>query len=259
MYLPLSTVARAVSVVDVLGELTTPGEFPVVLPALHRLIPGDTVVWSTIGLDRTDVRYRDFPPRALDEARCEVFASLLHEHPLITHFRRTGDPRALRISDFVSTAEFHRLALYREFFRAIGVERQLAVTIAPPEGVLSVVAFNRAGGDFTDVERDLLTLLREPMAAALRRARRREHASLVLAGPLHELTGRERQVIELVALGRTNAGIARALQVSPRTVAKHLEHIYHKLRVTNRVAAAGRMLARPPSPERLTEPVRTPD
>jgi DNA-binding CsgD family transcriptional regulator len=40
-----------------------------------------------------------------------------------------------------------------------------------------------------------------------------------------------------VAAGRTNVAIAHTLQVSPRTVAKHLERIYRKLGVGNRAAA----------------------
>jgi DNA-binding CsgD family transcriptional regulator len=56
---------------------------------------------------------------------------------------------------------------------------------------------------------------------------------------LARLTDAEVQVLELVALGRTNQAIADARNISPRTVAKHLEHIYRKLEVDNRAAAAG--------------------
>ena len=51
------------------------------------------------------------------------------------------------------------------------------------------------------------------------------------------LTAREREVLLLVAEGRTNQAIGHALQVSPRTVAKHLEHAYRKLDVSCRVQA----------------------
>ena len=46
------------------------------------------------------------------------------------------------------------------------------------------------------------------------------------------------QVLDLVAVGKTNAAIARALEISPRTVAKHLEHAYRTLGVTSRATAA---------------------
>lgn len=52
------------------------------------------------------------------------------------------------------------------------------------------------------------------------------------------LSPRERQVLELVASGRTNAEVAQALFISTVTVKAHLRHIYEKLGVRNRVEAA---------------------
>jgi DNA-binding NarL/FixJ family response regulator len=47
--------------------------------------------------------------------------------------------------------------------------------------------------------------------------------------PLIDLTPRERQVLELMAQGRSNAGIARELWVSEGTVHKHVRSILSKL------------------------------
>jgi DNA-binding NarL/FixJ family response regulator len=47
--------------------------------------------------------------------------------------------------------------------------------------------------------------------------------------PLAELTPRERQVLQLMAEGRSNAGIARALWVTEGTVHKHVRSILSKL------------------------------
>jgi DNA-binding NarL/FixJ family response regulator len=44
-----------------------------------------------------------------------------------------------------------------------------------------------------------------------------------------ELTPRERQVMELMAEGRTNAAIARAMVVQPGAVEKHISSIFNKL------------------------------
>lgn len=52
------------------------------------------------------------------------------------------------------------------------------------------------------------------------------------------LTVRERDVLERVAQGRSNARIAMELEIANATVAKHLEHIYGKLGVRSRTAAA---------------------
>jgi DNA-binding CsgD family transcriptional regulator len=52
------------------------------------------------------------------------------------------------------------------------------------------------------------------------------------------LTVRERQVLGLLAEGRTNQQIASVLGISDRTVGSHVGSIYRKLRVNNRVDAA---------------------
>ena len=61
--------------------------------------------------------------------------------------------------------------------------------------------------------------------------------------PLAELTNREREVLELMAQGRTNAGIARALSVTTATVEKHVHSILTKLRLPETRDANRRVLA----------------
>jgi len=50
--------------------------------------------------------------------------------------------------------------------------------------------------------------------------------------PLEGLTTREREVLALMAEGRTNAGIARRLWVTEGTVEKHVHSIFVKLRLS---------------------------
>jgi serine/threonine-protein kinase PknK len=49
--------------------------------------------------------------------------------------------------------------------------------------------------------------------------------------PLSVLSAREREVLALMAEGRSNSGIARALWVTEGTVEKHVQHILTKLRL----------------------------
>lgn len=58
------------------------------------------------------------------------------------------------------------------------------------------------------------------------------------AGPLHRLTAREREVLELLADGATDREIAATLVISPRTASIHVGNILAKLDVPNRGAAA---------------------
>ena len=94
---------------------------------------------------------------------------------------------------------------------------------------------------------------------------RRDLAVLDLLGPVLQrhlrtvptpalpacLTVAERRVLNHVAAGRSNSQIAQRLFVAPSTVSKHLENIYSKLGVTNRMAAVVAVRGAP-----LTDPER---
>ena len=73
------------------------------------------------------------------------------------------------------------------------------------------------------------------------------------AGPLDELTEREREVLVLIAEGRSNKGICARLFLSPKTVEAHVKHIFIKLGVEQssddhrRVLAVLAYLRAPPS------------
>ena len=84
------------------------------------------------------------------------------------------------------------------------------------------------------VEDELLDLARraripieEPAAAAS-----------VAPAALHGLTDREREVLDLIAVGRTYAEIARALMISEKTVSTHVSHLLTKTGTGNRVELA---------------------
>jgi len=55
---------------------------------------------------------------------------------------------------------------------------------------------------------------------------------------LHNLTAREKDVLQYVARGYSNKEIGQALDISPHTVASHVKHIYQKLEVTSRSEAS---------------------
>jgi DNA-binding NarL/FixJ family response regulator len=53
-----------------------------------------------------------------------------------------------------------------------------------------------------------------------------------------ELTEREREILDLIALGLSNGEIAERLTLSLKTVRNHVSNIYNKMQVTDRVQAA---------------------
>jgi two-component system, NarL family, nitrate/nitrite response regulator NarL len=56
--------------------------------------------------------------------------------------------------------------------------------------------------------------------------------------PLAQLSAREQQVLQQIALGASNKEIARALSIAETTVKIHVQHILRKLDLTSRVQAA---------------------
>jgi DNA-binding CsgD family transcriptional regulator len=70
------------------------------------------------------------------------------------------------------------------------------------------------------------------------------HARVARAPNLEALTAREREVLALVAEGRSNASIAQRLQLSEHTVKRHVANILLKLDLPTRAAAAA-LVGRP--------------
>jgi DNA-binding NarL/FixJ family response regulator len=63
---------------------------------------------------------------------------------------------------------------------------------------------------------------------------RRPHSATL---PFPELTAREREILDLIAQGLSNAQIADHLVVSLKTVRNHVSNIFSKLQVADRAQA----------------------
>jgi DNA-binding NarL/FixJ family response regulator len=61
---------------------------------------------------------------------------------------------------------------------------------------------------------------------------------LPVPGDGDQLTRREREVLELIAAGRSNKRIARELGIAEKTVKTHVGHVLAKLGVSDRTQAA---------------------
>lgn len=270
------------------------------------------------------------PREAMFAEAPEALARNLGGHPLVQYYLRTGQNRALFMSDFLSDRQFRRTTLYDELFRPAETDYLLSATLPVPHGLVVGFSLHRKARDFGERDRALVDLLEPHLAQAYERSLLRAavgalegeparpepsivvlgldgdvlwmsreaeralehhfgpkdpggalpaelHAWLVAGGhgpfraatdarrlrvdplgdrpaalllterairPSEEALGRlglsvrESQVLALVALGQTNAEIALALSVSPGTVKRHLEHVYAKLDVHTRTAAA---------------------
>ena len=104
-----------------------------------------------------------------------------------------------------------------------GMPRPLSVTQGTKKMIL---ALHQQTGD--GPEEEWLLVIREESDAAVAEA-------LMIA---FKLTQREAEVLYWVIKGKTNRDIGDILGTSPRTVNKHLEHVFEKLGVETRTAAA---------------------
>ena len=176
-------------------------------------------------------------------------------HPLIRWYSVTGSSAAQLLSRVprevaptTMTAEWSALA------RSFGITHQLALPLRVGGGMEAYVV-SRPDDDYGDGDAELAGLVLPALTALLSQHRvlhdvpEWQYEGVRGAG----LTDREFAVLRLLGAGLTAVAIAHRLHTSPRTVHKHLEHLYRKLGVRDRLMAVQRardagLLVAPPEP-----------
>jgi DNA-binding NarL/FixJ family response regulator len=109
---------------------------------------------------------------------------------------------------------------------------------APADKIIEAIRDVRAGGTVIQpsLARDLLKHFRAG-AEAPPQASAAGHAPAAPEAAMRPLSDREKEILQLIAKGISNSEAASILNLSKATIRTHLEHIYQKLEVTNRVEA----------------------
>ncbi|MFC9234066.1 response regulator transcription factor [Streptomyces decoyicus] len=230
---------RILAVVDLLIDAVDEETLvPALLPLLLGAVPGDSIIWSPRA--GSAERPLTLPAGLLTPDVRNAFARESAADSLVTH-TTLGPGTPMRRSTLQTRGEFHALAAYRDVYRPLDAEQQLAMSF--PAGYADgvprkvCVAISRSGSDFSDDDVAAAALLRTRLSRVLNRL-------APPTSPPSPVTRRESAVLALLARGLTNQQIAHRLAISPRTVDKHLEHAYAKLRVGGRVEAANAWLTR---------------
>jgi DNA-binding CsgD family transcriptional regulator len=180
----------------------------------------------------------DVARMAPDSAEYAALVRRFGNHPIVAqHVSRTADSA---LASFVN-----RLRLLGMVGNCCGeaeLRLNVGLTVASSGSQLVGIAINRSVRDFDDRDGARMEMLRPHIVSAYRHARRLADSAnrLPAAAQLTAaaLTHRESQVLYWVAMGKTNQEVGTILGARPLTIKKHLEHIYDKLGVPNRTAAA---------------------
>ena len=108
------------------------------LSALSALVPSDCTVHRRMGdgLRRELVSATEPRVQASQELGQDRWAAILTrgEHPVVAHWDKSGDDRAVRLSDVIGSVALHRLELYNEFWRPFAIERTMGAKVRLPMG-----------------------------------------------------------------------------------------------------------------------------
>jgi DNA-binding CsgD family transcriptional regulator len=350
----------AVDLIGIVGTQSGPAALAEAgVQRLPELVGSDVTTLSVCTLRTGHRRVVCNPAGAISEGDLACFDRFFFEHPLVRYHAQNPDGTSHRISDSQTPRIFQRTALYNDYYRNVGIDHAIAVPLFVDSSLLVSFVLNRKGRDFSERDREVLDLVRRPLAALYRNALaldgvqralsgvtagdadegwmlvaldaarritgiaprvapwftaafagtragagallpdavdravaaqcaaidgaftiaatpcavegggcrcdvqvlwrgdptrdalvliRRGGAGLAVrnqppTGASPDLTAREREVLQWLAAGKSNAQIADILAASPRTIGKHLENIYAKLGVETRTAAVNRGMA----------------
>lgn len=180
-----------------------------------------------------------WPPRFIPD---EPPGDFDYRHqPLLRWYAATGqrDPQSIgRVPDALASNSIK--GAWHEMARPWNVNHQLSIPLQLGGNDLHSYLVQRPD-DFTEQEFDLASLLQPVLtglAAHLRIVSSNDNVST--HGSMCGLTLREMAILSLLSKGLTAESLARQLGISPRTAGKHLEHIYRKLDVGDRLMAVQR-------------------
>jgi DNA-binding CsgD family transcriptional regulator len=206
------------------------------LAALVELVPSDLVDYCDLDrVHRCALDYVEAGQVADDD--WELFWGIADEHPLCHHQQAYADFSAMRLSDVISRPRLVNSRIYADWFRPSSIAAELEIGIAPSRIRTRNFILDRTHGDYSDRDRAVLEVVRPHLRRIHEMTELRRAVGDSDQEDIDRLTDREAEILELVAAGLTNAGIAERLWISPGTVKKHLENVYTKLGVANRTAA----------------------
>jgi DNA-binding CsgD family transcriptional regulator len=180
------------------------------IASLPKLIASEVTSYNEMRPAEARSRNWVAPQEANSPQQEEAWEHVMHEHPVLAHYHRTSDQHAQRLSDFVSSRQFHRMALYSEHYRLLGVEDALCIVLPGEPGVVSGLALHR-GRRFSEHEKLIADALQPHLVQAYRNALAFDRAMKDLTLLDRALASADRALVVLKPGGRIRfaSGLAR--------------------------------------------------
>lgn len=139
------------------------------LAAVGAAISADIIGFAGFD-DRGAPSADNWSTQTLSPDELEAFAANIAEHPSFGAVVLGKRVEALKITDFATLNEFRQTNLYNEFYRRIGIERQMTIRLPESNERFFSCALNRQKRDFSGRERQMLELLAPHLTLAFRSA-----------------------------------------------------------------------------------------
>ena len=217
------------------GLLTT---FDVTVFAMHERAASGAVKLKTVGIPGHMYAGHSLA-EATDRMTQAANSSLMVHHPLVrwAAISNSSSPQSLRRA-LALTERTVRTGDAVDVLHAVEVDDELVIPlIRYGQRQLFAILGRPGSSPFHDEQMQLAVRL-QPLLIAVKRQADVIGSLLPDEEPRElGLTGRELAVLQLLATGGTATAIGSTLGCSGRTVQKHLEHVYRKLEVRDRVSA----------------------
>lgn len=149
--------------------------------AVEKLIQAELVAFDGFGSDnKYTVTAWASQPHLYTPERLEVFREFVHQHPLIPIALGNKIQSAIKMTDYIAQSEFENLELYNEYFRHVGVRRQMGLTVPVSQDFTYTCSVNRWEDDFTERDRLLLTLISPHLANTIHNSFAYERLNFVI-------------------------------------------------------------------------------
>ncbi|HMR48570.1 MAG TPA: LuxR C-terminal-related transcriptional regulator [Arachnia sp.] len=241
---------------------------------------GDSVFLHVVRLTRTGrwamqvASWVDSPVRLGDERPAHAAAiDDFRRHPGVTAMIERGTTAPVRLSDLLDLPRFRDTPVFLATHSyPVGTRFASAAPLLCTPGELVLLGAHSVAKDFSAEQMERLAQLQRVLSHALtirtelrRLAEDADARAVPTTRPAppraaqidYWPSNRERQVLGLLILGLTSRQIARRLEITERTVRKHLDSVYRQAHLPGRAAAAAWWQQREPSDPAAAAPLVT--